>query len=463
MPTFPSSSYVALCRLFPRPTCRSGYSAFSSVGGHITPSGVDSDLHLINFRLAFSVCFGSSSMAAPVFEFDAAVVAESQSRYSTSLLARCFLPNPKPRQWLQATLGRKWNVHSSGFRSPSQEVFEDLRFASFWVRLEEVPSEFRSLQFGTGLLQPLGQVMYSGLYDSVAEGKEFIRAFVRIDVTQPLLGRRKARYSNGGEFWVNFGYKGLPTVCFGCGLLGHPLRLCPSPFADGTNSEDRGSWMQVEKTSYHQVKSAGKKRSAADYGGSGEGSSLAAGEAASSKQQRIDVGPKGLALVQAQPDKSQALGVDSHVYEGPTAASFGFGQPVSAHSADLDMVDAISESVDFLLDQPALPEVPPLHLSLLSELSNLYITNPSGSFDNGLPIDVQVGQIASTLGAITHDYIHREGGGSSGSDLATRGGEKARLGSSDSGSETEEREVAVLGSSSSGSATGERKIAVLCR
>ncbi|CAN1140245.1 hypothetical protein LINPERHAP2_LOCUS11744 [Linum perenne] len=247
-----------------------------------------------------------------------------------------------------------------------------------------------------------------GLYDSVVESKEFIRGFVRIDVTQPLLGRRKARYSHGGEFWVNFGYEGLPTVCFGCGLLGHPLRLCSSPFADGTDSEDRGPWMRVEKMTYHQVKSAGKKRSAADSG-SGEGLTSAAEVAGSSKLPQSEVGPKGLVMVQAQLGNPQALVVDPHVHEGPSAAPIGFGQHVMGQSsvlaqgADSDMVDAISESVNFLLDQPALPEVPPLHLTLLSELSNLYITNPSGSFDNGLPIDVQVGRVIVDVLAMTSD------------------------------------------------------------
>ncbi|CAN1261774.1 hypothetical protein LINPERPRIM_LOCUS10988 [Linum perenne] len=125
--------------------------------------------------------------------------------------------------------------------TPSLEVFNDLRFATFWVRLEEVPSEFRSLQFGASLLQPIGQVLHTGLFDSPTKNKEFIRGFVRIDVTQPFWGRRKARFSNGGEFWVQFGYEGLPTVCFGCGLLGHSLRQCTSPFEDGTSVEDRGS------------------------------------------------------------------------------------------------------------------------------------------------------------------------------------------------------------------------------
>ncbi|CAN1191354.1 hypothetical protein LINPERHAP2_LOCUS41005 [Linum perenne] len=240
-----------------------------------------------------------------VFEFDADVVADGQICCSTSLLARFFFPEQKPRQWIQATLGRKWNLHSSMLRvtavgfglfqiyfvkkadmdrvmrrrphavdgylvnlvpwsNPSQAVFDELRFASFWVRLEEVPTEFQTVQFGAGLLQPVGQVLHAGVYDSPMENREFVRGFVRIDVERPLLGRRKARLRDGMEFWVQFGYEGLPTVCYGCGVLGHSLRQCSSPYADGSEEEDRGPWMQAEQRQYHQARRGGQKRLAVE-------------------------------------------------------------------------------------------------------------------------------------------------------------------------------------------------------
>ncbi|CAN1274083.1 hypothetical protein LINPERPRIM_LOCUS15268 [Linum perenne] len=265
-------------------------------------------------------------------------------------------------------------VNMIPWQTPSQEVFEELRFASFWVRLEEVPSEFRSLQFGSGLLQPIGQILYTGLYDSRMENKEFIRGFVRIDVTQPLLGRRKARFSHGGEFWVKFGYEGLPTVCFGCGLLGHPLRLCPSPFSDGSDAEDRGPWMQVEKVSYHQVKTAGVKRTAADSVSGGSSSSAAAVDGLQKLPKlSCSSGPGG-------GHGNAAAGLAS--FSGPSGQpappgfASGLGQRALGQSsslvqeADKVMVDAVSESIDFLLDQPVMPEVPPLHPTLLSELTS---------------------------------------------------------------------------------------------
>ncbi|CAN1120599.1 hypothetical protein LINPERPRIM_LOCUS837 [Linum perenne] len=230
--------YVALCHCQFRPSCRSGFTAIPSFVGQLTPLWAKwlskapkyfkfyfQCSPILSLHLTDIDCNRQSSMAAPVFEFDAAVVAESQLRFSTSLLARLFLPNPKPRDSGLATLvsicfsfffSKKADMdrvvrrrpHSIDgclvnllpWKTPSLEVFDELRFATFWVHLEEVPSEFRSLRFGVGLLQPLGQVLHTGLYDSPKENKEFIRGFVRIDVTKPFLGRRKARFSNGGEF-----------------------------------------------------------------------------------------------------------------------------------------------------------------------------------------------------------------------------------------------------------------------
>ncbi|CAN1184660.1 hypothetical protein LINPERHAP2_LOCUS37110, partial [Linum perenne] len=60
------------------------------------------------------------------------------------------------------------------------------------------------------------------------------------------------------------GYEGLPTVCFGCGLLGHSLRQCPNPVEESLVGVDRGPWMQVDKRQYHQVRKGDSKRPAID-------------------------------------------------------------------------------------------------------------------------------------------------------------------------------------------------------
>ncbi|CAN1773795.1 hypothetical protein LINPERHAP1_LOCUS12661 [Linum perenne] len=238
----------------------------------------------------------------PVFEFGVEVVADGHLRCSTSLLARFFSSEQKPRQWLHATLGDKWNLHSTMFRvtavgfglfqiyfvkkadmdrvmrrrphsidgclvnltpwsNPSEAMFEELRFATFWVRLGDVPVEFRTEQFGIGLLEPVGQVLHVGVYETQMDTREFVRGFVRIDVTCPFLGRRKARFTSGEEFWVEFGYEGLLVVCYGCGLLGHPLRLCPTPIGESAVLEDRGPWMHAEQRPFTLVRRGGQKRS----------------------------------------------------------------------------------------------------------------------------------------------------------------------------------------------------------
>ncbi|CAN1187461.1 hypothetical protein LINPERPRIM_LOCUS31859 [Linum perenne] len=298
--------------------------------------------------------------------------------------------------------------------TPSTEVFNELRFATFWVRLEDVPVGFRSLQFGSGLLQPVGQVLHTGLYDSPSENKELIRGFMNIDVTQPLLGRRKARYSNGGEFWVRFGFEGLPTVCFGCGMLGHSLRQCSAPFADGSSAEDRGSWMQAEKLTYHPVKTVGMKRSAEPPGSGGVTASVAATVSSDLKRQRLEMSADGLGLAQAQLGASTSLGrilaSAPQPLQAPNQPISGYSalqaQPIGldssvrgrpSSSADCVMEDLVDGADGFLLEQSDLLEVVPRYSSLLNDLSSLNIANPSGSFDNGLPIDIQGDQLATSF------------------------------------------------------------------
>ncbi|CAN1823314.1 hypothetical protein LINPERHAP1_LOCUS30329 [Linum perenne] len=211
--------------------------------------------------------------------------------------------------------------------TPSPKVFNDLRFASFWVRLEDVLTEFRSLNFGTGLLQPIGEVLYTGLYDSRSKNKELIRGF------------------------------GLPTVCFGCGMLGHSLRQCPFPFVDGSCADNRGSWMQVDKLTYHQVKTGGVKRPVGSPG-SGEGTS-AVGEVPVVKLPKL--GPQSAGLGQVTPAALGRVGFSAtgpKTLEAPVTFSSGLpplitqtvgldSVPVgrssaSAQGEDNDMVDFVS-------------------------------------------------------------------------------------------------------------------------
>ncbi|CAN1197081.1 hypothetical protein LINPERHAP2_LOCUS43908 [Linum perenne] len=405
----------------------------------------------------------------PVFEFGVDVVADSQIRCSTSLLARFFSPEQKPRQWYQATLGRKWNLHSSMLRvtavgfglfqiyfvkkadmdrvmrrrphsidgylvnlvpwsNPSQALFDELRIATFWVRLGEVPVEFWTAQFGVGLLEPVGQVLHAGVYETQMDSREFVRGFVRIDVTRPFFGRRKARFSSGEDFWVEFGYEGLPTVCHGCGLLGHPLRLCPSPVEDGMVLEDRGPWMQAEQKQFTQVRSGGQKRSSAEAN-SDERQLTPAGPGKEAKRKPSSdlgypLGPSSIAMAAGPSDPKAHLSLhDSSSSQGGNGPIGPLAISASNIAEQGVMGQALGSDLMDCSDGPNsdLHEVQPLFSSVLYDLSGLYITNPTGTFDNGLPIDLQTflpqlradqplnpPPLSSPAGAEEEDYAEEE-------------------------------------------------------
>ncbi|CAN1318316.1 hypothetical protein LINPERPRIM_LOCUS30766 [Linum perenne] len=283
--------------------------------------------------------------------------------------------------------------------------FDELRFTTFWVRLGEVPVEFRTEQFGVGLLEPVGQVLHVGVYESQMDAREFVRGFVRIDVTRPLLGRRKARFTSGEEFWVEFGYEGLPVVCFGCGLLGHPLRLCPNPVEEGTKLEDRGPWMQAEQKQFTQVRRGGRKRSLTEAESGNLLLTAAAPRQEGKKKASSELGfPLGHSSLAAAAGLSNP---QAHLnFQGASSSqgSLGPSGPTvsSAHAKADQGVKGQAMGSDLMncSDGPKsdLIEVQPLFSSVLYDLSGLYISNPTGSFDNGLPIDLQVASIVARIG-----------------------------------------------------------------
>ncbi|CAN1273774.1 hypothetical protein LINPERPRIM_LOCUS15188 [Linum perenne] len=168
----------------------------------------------------------------PVFVFNEADVAAPAADFSSSLVARFFFPTPRPARHIQSTLFRIWNLHNSiyvqevgfdlfqidfpskeskdsalfrqphsidGFllslapwQTPSTAVFDSLRLVPFWVRLDDMPFEFRTPAFIFGFLSLIGHVSDAGLFDSRHEVGVFLRGLVRVDVFKPIEGRLKA-------------------------------------------------------------------------------------------------------------------------------------------------------------------------------------------------------------------------------------------------------------------------------
>ncbi|CAN1170509.1 hypothetical protein LINPERHAP2_LOCUS29040 [Linum perenne] len=133
------------------------------------------------------------------------------------------------------------------WQTPSTAVFDSLRLVPFWVRLDDVPFEFRTPSFIFGFLSLIGHVSDAGLFDSRHEVGVFLRGLVRVDVVKPIEGRLKAHPSPDQDFWVRLRYEGLPLVCYWWGLLGHGIKRCPSNPASVERSPDRDYRISVRK------------------------------------------------------------------------------------------------------------------------------------------------------------------------------------------------------------------------
>ncbi|KAK1583383.1 hypothetical protein Q3G72_023281 [Acer saccharum] len=108
---------------------------------------------------------------------------------------------------------------------------QELEFCrvSFWVQLHNLPLLCMNQEVGMVLGRMLGRVEEIDLGYSEDCLDKFLRIRVNIDVSQPLKRALKVGVEDSDEMaTIVVRYERLPELCFHCGILGHPLRECPS-------------------------------------------------------------------------------------------------------------------------------------------------------------------------------------------------------------------------------------------
>ncbi|CAN1852369.1 hypothetical protein LINPERHAP1_LOCUS40613 [Linum perenne] len=213
-------------------------------------------------------------------------IQDSEDLAQRSLLMRIFWENPRRRLAIQASLNNQWNcngqlrvfdaglglyqvlfptvekrnsilknqpwglnssiLHLAEFRTPSTEIFEQLRFMKLWIKLAGVPIDCQSINFGRRMLGAIGEVNDVGLFELRNDEGVFIKGMVKMDLLSSFLGRRLAKINDGRSFWVYFQYERIPSICFRCGYLGHNQARCPATHIP-TNPESRGPWMIIPR------------------------------------------------------------------------------------------------------------------------------------------------------------------------------------------------------------------------
>ncbi|CAN1136344.1 hypothetical protein LINPERPRIM_LOCUS21034, partial [Linum perenne] len=229
---------------------------------------------------------GSVPKGDEVFRFGSEAIQEGLERANRSALVRFFWDNPKPRMLVQKVLNNLWNCDGSiqvievgfkllqvvfpsvemkdnkvkegpwyvhrdifnmvSFSTPSEQIFNQLQFINFWVKLDNVPSHCITERFGNDFLAYYGEVKDVALFGTLGSIAVFIKGLVKIDLLAPFFGRRKACGDDGKEFWVIQQYEGLRSICFICGRVAHTTSRCP----DTETPPDwvgRGTWMFAPK------------------------------------------------------------------------------------------------------------------------------------------------------------------------------------------------------------------------
>ncbi|KAF5464301.1 hypothetical protein F2P56_014388 [Juglans regia] len=101
-----------------------------------------------------------------------------------------------------------------------------MHFASFWVRLYDLPLMGMNSETARSIGESIGNVEDIDLYSQSPGWGVFLRVRIRLDVCCPLPSVKRLCLRNGEVLWVHLKYERLPNFCYYCGKLGHSDRDC---------------------------------------------------------------------------------------------------------------------------------------------------------------------------------------------------------------------------------------------
>ncbi|KAK7813762.1 uncharacterized protein CFP56_025048 [Quercus suber] len=124
----------------------------------------------------------------------------------------------------------------------------DIRWASFWIQIYNLPLKCKTKETGWAVGSSLGQVMDVDVPESRVQWCKCLQVQVRIDAIKRLVRGKKITIEGGKSRWVSFKFEKLPNFCCRCGLLNHALKDCnkglkPSK-EEGVNFLQYEAWMK---------------------------------------------------------------------------------------------------------------------------------------------------------------------------------------------------------------------------
>lgn len=115
---------------------------------------------------------------------------------------------------------QRWTHHA---------VMKEIDFSKvgFWVQVHGLPVEYMKVQNAEKILNQMGKLEeIENMFVEEQLVRYFVRARLRIDVSQPLSTGCWIPRRNLPKVWVSIKYEKLQDLCFNCGVIGHEQMGC---------------------------------------------------------------------------------------------------------------------------------------------------------------------------------------------------------------------------------------------